>query len=93
MALWRQDGLVTYRFSYLASPHEEITMEPMAAKFIVSPAKLHIQVAVSHTSSYYLPVKFSNIVAAKFIVSPAKLHIQVAVAVLTHLATTFHLNF
>jgi hypothetical protein len=52
-----QDGLVTYRFSYLASPHEEITMEPMAAKFIVSPAKLHIQVAVvvPHTSSYYRP--------------------------------------
>jgi hypothetical protein len=54
MALLRQDGLVTYRFSYLASPHEEITMEPMAAKFIISPAKLHIQVAiVPHT--YLLP--------------------------------------
>ncbi len=37
---------MTYRFSYLASPHEEITMEPMAAKFIISPAKLHIQVVV-----------------------------------------------
>jgi hypothetical protein len=50
MPLWPQDGLVTYRFSYLASPHEEITMEPMAAKFIISPAKLHIQVAVAvHT--------------------------------------------
>jgi hypothetical protein len=36
---------VTYRFSYLASPHEEITMEPVAAKFIISPAKLHIQVS------------------------------------------------
>jgi hypothetical protein len=83
MPLCRQDGLVTYRFSYLASPHEEITMEPMAAKFIISPAKLHIQVVavVPHTSSYYLPVKFSNMGAAKFIVSPAKLHIQVAVVV------------
>jgi hypothetical protein len=58
MSLWRQDGLVTYRFSYLASPHEEITMEPMAAKFIVSPAKLHIQVAVVVTVPhiYQLPV-------------------------------------
>jgi hypothetical protein len=68
-----------------------------AAKFIIFPAKLHIQVAlVPHTSSYNLPVKFSNVVAAKFIISPAKLHIQVAVVpYLTPLATgtVFHLNF
>ena len=57
---------MTYRFSYLASPHEEITMEPVAAKFIISPAKLHIQVTNCGHTKLETPVpirtlKFSNL--------------------------------
>jgi hypothetical protein len=39
-----KDGLQSYRFSYLSNPHEEITLEPVAAKFLFNPTKLHISV-------------------------------------------------
>jgi len=39
-----RDGLQVYRFSYLSNPHEEISMEPLAAKFLFDPTKLHISV-------------------------------------------------
>jgi len=33
-----------FRFSYLSNPHEEITLEPGAAKFLFSPTKQYISV-------------------------------------------------
>jgi len=40
-----REGLFYYKFGHNANPYEELTMEPIAAKFLISPAKLHIQVA------------------------------------------------
>jgi len=40
-----KDGLFSYRFSYYSSPHEELSLEPVAAKFLFNPTKLHISVA------------------------------------------------
>jgi len=40
-----QDGLFYYKFRYQANPHEEIILEPLASKFLISPTKLHVQVA------------------------------------------------
>jgi len=37
-----KDGLNLYRFSYMSNPHEEVTMEPIASKFLFNPTKLHI---------------------------------------------------
>jgi len=40
-----RDGLFYYKFGHNANPYEELTMEPIAAKFLISPTKLHVQVA------------------------------------------------
>jgi len=39
-----RDGLFSYRFGHNANPYEELTMEPIAAKFLLNPAKLHVRV-------------------------------------------------
>jgi len=39
-----KDGLHSYKFSYMSNPHEEITMEPLASKFLFNPSKLHVSV-------------------------------------------------
>jgi len=40
-----KDGLFYYRFNYQALPHQDITIEPMASKFLFNPSKLHVAVA------------------------------------------------
>jgi len=39
-----REGLFYYKFGHNANPYEELTMEPIAAKFLLSPAKLHVRV-------------------------------------------------
>jgi len=39
-----REGLFYYKFGHNASPYEELTMEPISAKFLISPAKLHVRV-------------------------------------------------
>ena len=36
---------ILLRFSYMSNPHEEVTMEPIASKFLFNPTKLHISVS------------------------------------------------
>jgi len=43
-SLENREGLFYYKFGHNASPYEELTMEPIAAKFLISPAKLHVRV-------------------------------------------------
>ena len=37
-------SLVVFRFSYLSGPHEEVSLEPLAAKFLFNPTQLHVSV-------------------------------------------------
>ena len=39
-----REGLFYYKFGHNANPYEEFTMEPIAAKFLIKPAKLHVRV-------------------------------------------------
>jgi len=38
-----REGLFYYKFGHNANPYEEFTMEPIAAKFLISPSKLHVR--------------------------------------------------
>jgi len=39
-----REGLFYYKFGHNANPYEEFTMEPIAAKFLIKPSKLHVRV-------------------------------------------------
>ena len=41
----QQDGLYYYRFGHQATPHDELAIEPVAARFLLSPPRLHLLVA------------------------------------------------